>query len=732
MLRCRQSSHHYCVGVTHRRDIEGLRALAVVAVLLFHFGVPGTSGGFVGVDVFFVISGFLITTLLVAERERDGAISVLRFYARRARRLLPISTVVVATTAIAASRLLDPTRLDDIAAELRASALFAANLLFADRGTNYLTASLEPSPVLHFWSLAVEEQFYFIWPALIAAVTASASRSQVRRRTAVAMCMVIAASYCLSGLLTAGYPTWSYYGLHTRAWELGLGALLAAGAPTVARVPAAVRAAAGWAGIAAVFGSVVLLGSVDEFPGWIAMVPVAATVAVLASGESSRDAAWGPAALLRWRPLQYLGSRSYSLYLWHWPALVIAESHRGEPLPASWRVLLAGGVVLVAEAGYRIVEQPVRSSRWLAVRPATSVAIGGMLVVAAVGSSTAVAAYSPDLRTGLVAEAPLLATTTTAAPTTTDGPVSSSTLPPPTTVPAPPPALTMDGEAAPQAVVDALAPTALPDNVRPPVLDAKNDVPVIYDNGCHQYLSPRVRDDCVFGDPEGTVTVALWGDSHAAQWFTPLEQVATLRGWRLLSLTQGGCPYLDVAVYNFGASAEFTHCQPWRDEVRRYMREQSVDIVLVSQYHRLAEVESRESIGIEWWQQLLSPLLDSLRSDGIEPIVLGDTPRPDRSAPACAAENRSDVSPCAATLDDGRVNAIDDWIRDTTADRSVGYVEPTAWLCSGGICPIVIGDLLAYRDESHISNEAAAWLQPLLDALLGPWVDSYAAYHRVA
>ncbi|MFM8311664.1 MAG: SGNH hydrolase domain-containing protein [Ilumatobacteraceae bacterium] len=718
--------------MSHRCDIEGLRAVAVVAVLLFHFGVPGTSGGFVGVDVFFVISGFLITSLLIAERERSGTVSILRFYARRARRLLPISTVVLATTAVAASRLLDPTRLDDLVAELRASALFGANLLFAHRGTDYLTASLEPSPVLHFWSLAVEEQFYLVWPALIAAITVTASRSQVRHRTAAAMCLVVAASYCMSGFLTAGNPPWSYYGLHTRAWELGLGALLAAMAPAASRLPTAIRASAGWAGLAAVVGSVVFLGSAAEFPGWIAMVPVSATVLVLASGEGDGDAPWGPAWLLRRQPLQYLGSRSYSLYLWHWPALVLAEAHRGAPLPASWRIVLLAGTVLAAEAGYRIVEHPIRSSGWLSSRPAWSVAMGGVLVAAAIGSTAVATAASPDLRTGLVAKAPSIVTSTTQGPATTPDPAPSSSAAVPTTEAAPPAALTMAGQAAPQAVVDALAPAPLPDNVRPPVLNAKNDVPSIYDDGCHQYLSPRVTGDCAFGDEDGIVTVALWGDSHAAQWFTPLERIAIERGWRLLSLTQGGCPFLDVPVYNFGAAAEFPHCQPWRDDVRRFMRDEGVDIVLVSQYHRLAEADSRDPIGLDRWQQLLPTLLDSLRADGIEPIVIGDTPRPDRSAPACAAENRSDLSRCAIRLDDTRVNAIDEWVRSATAARSVGYVEPAAWVCSNGVCPIVVGDILAYRDESHISNEFASWLQPLLDAMVGTWVDAFAAYQRSA
>ncbi|MFZ9629996.1 MAG: acyltransferase family protein [Ilumatobacteraceae bacterium] len=714
----------------HRRDIEGLRALAVAAVLLFHFGVPGSSGGYVGVDVFFVISGYLITSLLVDERQRTGSISISRFYARRARRLLPISTVVLVATAVAGRLLLDVTRLDALTADVRAAALFGANLLFAHRGTDYLTASLEPSPLQHFWSLAVEEQFYVVWPGLVALVTGGArGLGTVRRRVGATMVLVVAVSYAASGLLTASQPSWSYFGLHTRAWELGAGALLAACGGSVGRLPVAVRVSLGWLGLAGIAAAVITFGRVATFPGWAAVLPVAATVLVLAAGDTSTGvtARWGPGGVLGTSPLQYVGSRSYSLYVWHWPVLILATAHHGGALPATTRLGLAIAVAVLAEIGYRVIEHPMRTSRALVTRPGVSIAIGALLASCGLGASAIVAIPPGDISTGVVATAPLLdAPTTTVAPTIT----SSGSLPeiaPTSTVPAVPAPLTMAGVTAPQVLVDALATTVLPDNIRPPLADAKNDLSVIYANGCHQYLSPAVRDGCEFGTASGSITIALWGDSHAAQWFTPLEQVATQRGWRLLSLTQGGCPYLDVPVYNFGASADFPHCQPWRDDVRRYMVDQGVDVVLMSQYQRLAEAATHDPIPLERWQALLPPLLDGLRADGIEPIVIADTPRPDRSVPACLAENRSSVQSCTVTVDTGRVAALDDWLRTTTDAARVGFVEPSAWLCEGGHCPAVVGDLLVYRDDNHLCDQFATWLTPVIDALVGPWVEHFVA-----
>ncbi len=204
----------------HRRDIEGLRALAVIAVIAYHAGVPLTGGGFVGVDVFLVISGFLITSLLLTEWDGSGRISLTRFYARRARRLLPISAAVLAATGLASVIWLEPTRLDELGVDILAASGFAVNLVLAGRGTDYLAAELAPSAIQHYWSLAVEEQFYVLWPALILIAL------RLGRRTAVgAVVALTAASALASALLTGPHPTWSYFGLHTRAWELGLGAL---------------------------------------------------------------------------------------------------------------------------------------------------------------------------------------------------------------------------------------------------------------------------------------------------------------------------------------------------------------------------------------------------------------------------------------------------------------------------------------------------------------------------
>ena len=710
--------------MTYRRDIEGLRALAVTAVLLYHFGVPHLDGGFVGVDVFFVISGFLITSLLLHERESAGGISFSGFYARRARRLLPISATVVVATAIAGSIILPATRLPDLADEVRWSSGFGANLLLARRGADYLSSDLPPSPLQHYWSLAVEEQFYVLWPLLIALVTigVAVGRSRATRlRVAVTMAALIGGSFALSVLLTSSQPSWSYYGLHTRAWELGLGALTAALAPQAQHIPAVARAIGGWLGLAAIGVAAATYGSVS-FPGHAAALPVVGAAALLISGPVNPGS---PAALLGTRPLVYLGTRSYSLYLWHWPAIILAEAHLERSLTLAESLTVAAGVFVVAELGYRLIEHPIRSSPTLVRRRPLSLSMGAGLVAAGMLTGLAVASYHPDLTTGVTATAPAAPVASTS---TTDAAPVTAEVATTTTVPTAPPRLDPSKETALTAVVDALAVTVLPDNLRPAIEEATADRPVLYDNGCHRWQKTTVYDQCIFGDPFGTVTVAMWGDSHMAQWYNALDQIAIANHWRLITVTQGGCPFIEVAVYNEGAGTDLPNCRKWRTSVRQYMRDQHVDIVLVSETYGLRNSGSHHLISADQWREQLPLVLQSLRADGIEPIVIGDAANPTEVVPNCLARHRNDIAFCEARIDDEHTSAVLQTINDVTAALDVSFIDPTRWLCHESRCPTVIGDILVYRDGHHLTTTLALWLQPVIEQVLVPFVDGYVKY----
>ena len=374
-----------------RPDVEGLRALAIVAVVGYHVGLPLFGGGFVGVDVFFVISGFLITGLLVAEAQSGGHVSLARFWARRARRLLPAATLVLAVVAVASWFALP--RLDhrSVGIDVSASALYVSNLRFAAQATDYLAAEAAPSPVLHFWSLGVEEQFYLVWPLLVIAVALlarrrarrSADAAGVRRHhLALALALLGAASFLLSLRLTDRAQPWAFFGMPTRAWEFALGGLLAIGAAEVARAPALLRRSSGVVGLVVLLGSVVLVDGDAPYPGTQALWPVLGTAALILAGTTIVDReAVVPRLLSTW-PMRALGRLSYSWYLWHWPALVLALAVWGT-LPTAVLLAVALLALVPATLSYRFLEQPVRHLPSLVASPRRSLLLGLALSTAA-------------------------------------------------------------------------------------------------------------------------------------------------------------------------------------------------------------------------------------------------------------------------------------------------------------------------------------------------------------
>ena len=720
--------------MTHRRDIEGLRAVAVAAVLAYHAGVPGVGGGFVGVDVFLVISGFLITGLLLEERRRTGRIDLAGFYGRRIRRLLPISSVVLAATAIVGAVVLAPTSLADLGTDVIAAAAFVANIVFALRGTDYLAGDADPSAIQHYWSLAVEEQFYLLWPGLIALVTLG--RRAITTRVTIAVSTVIGVSLTASIALSPAMPTWSYFGLHTRAWELGVGAALAIAWSRIEHLPGVLRNILGWCGLAAVTVAIITFDRVEHFPGWAALLPVLGAAALIAAGD---DGAWGPRRLLSNGIVQWVGSRSYSLYLWHWPALVLGAAWIGDdpgPAETAMLMLIAGGL---SELGYRLVEDPIRRSPRLRSRPRATWALGAVAVTLAVAVGTVTAVRRPDISTGVQAAAPQLIapTTTDATDATTDTTTDTATIvdaaaPDPTVPPAP---VRIDNRDDPplDAVITALSATVLPDNVRPSPYGAGADTSVLYETECHQFMTPSVADDCVFGDPEGDITIGLLGDSHAAQWFVAVDAIAREQGWRLLAHTQGGCPLLDVVTWNRGADAYFTHCTTWRDAVIDRFVAEGVSIALLSQHWGLLTGPEGQSVPADVWARDLPGVLTGLRDVGIEPVLFLDSPDPYDSAPACAAANPTDLTRCEPGVLRNNERSVRSTASGIADDLGVGLIDPHRWLCVDETpddeddttrCPVVIGDILVYRDSHHLSNTFVEWFTPVLAATIVPFIDT--------
>jgi peptidoglycan/LPS O-acetylase OafA/YrhL len=366
------------VRTGHRPDVEGMRAVAVGLVVAYHAGWGLFGGGFVGVDVFFVLSGFLITGLLADELQRSGSLSFVRFYGRRIRRLLPMSALVLISTAVAFSFVISPLDRPALTGDIRSAVFYIANWHFAGQALNYQTDP-SSSPVLHFWSLGVEEQFYIVWPLLLILVAGRAARRHdpegARRRMFAALAVLAIASFVVSVVLT-GRSASAYYGLHTRAWELAAGGLLALGLPWVTRLPRAALALGGWIGLAVVVGSAIVMGATTPFPGSAAAVPVLGTVLMIAAGVGTTADA-GVSRLLSASWLTYVGRISYGWYLWHWPCLIFVRVLSGASITANdvgvtvhvwagWTVLAVVVSFGLASVSHHVLENPVRRSTWLA------------------------------------------------------------------------------------------------------------------------------------------------------------------------------------------------------------------------------------------------------------------------------------------------------------------------------------------------------------------------------
>ena len=366
-----------------RPDVEGLRAVAVLLVVFYHADVPRVTGGFVGVDVFFVISGFVITGLLLRERGSTGRTSILNFYARRVRRILPAATLVIVVAVAASYLMLGYVSGNIVADDGRWAAVFLSNFHFESVGTNYFTSKLPPSPLQNFWSLSVEEQFYVVYPTLFLVMARMKGRLSLQAKVAIALVVVIIASYWFSVAQTASQPTAAYFSPFTRAWELALGALVAVGTPWLKRIPAQTAALFTWAGLAAIAVAAFTFTAQTPYPGSLVAIPVVGAALVIAGGLVAPRL--GAEQLLRLGPFQWFGQRSYSLYLWHWPILIIAAQYAGHSLSVAdnllW-VLLALGLSIVS---YFAVENPLRHWKFLSRSGIRSLCLGAILVGASLG-----------------------------------------------------------------------------------------------------------------------------------------------------------------------------------------------------------------------------------------------------------------------------------------------------------------------------------------------------------
>jgi peptidoglycan/LPS O-acetylase OafA/YrhL len=650
-------------GEGFRPDIEGLRAVAILLVVLGHAGVAAAGGGYVGVDVFFVLSGFLITSLLLREVATAGRISIPRFYARRALRLLPASTLVLVCTLVAARLWLAPLLAGQYAHDAVAAAGYVSNLVFAHRGTDYLAADSAPSPFQHFWSLAVEEQFYLAWPLLIMAATAFGRR----RLLGYALAVLGAASLILSITETHRSAPWAYFGTHTRAWELAAGALLAVNAERIARLPRRLARVLGWAGLIAILLAAVLYTDRTAYPGLFVVLPAAGAAAVIAGANDA----------LASRPMTALGRLSYGWYLWHWPVLIIAPVALGISASVPQRLALAIGALGPAWLSLRLVENPIRYSRVLRSRARYGLALGASLFACVLAAALVVHASPPAIAHGS-AVAPL--------EISPDRPRILA-----------------------QAIKNGESLTGIPANLTPSLTAAASDLPAVYHDGCHaSSTAVRAIGTCAFGDPRAPRTVVLFGDSHAAQWFPALERLAFERHWRLVSLTKSGCTAADATIWIEALQRPYTECDAWRrSAIARVVALKPSLIVVASKFvYRLTDPSAT-------WRSAWARTFTELSSAGAPIAALSDTPTMGVQVPVCLSQHPTQAYACNRPVG-ASLNQIERQVLlSLDSAGPVTVVDPIPWLCSTA-CPVVLGHLLVYRDSTHLTTPMSKALAPLL------------------
>ncbi|PZE84121.1 acyltransferase family protein [Curtobacterium sp. MCBD17_032] len=669
-----------------RTDVHAIRALAVVLVVVYHLDAGVLRGGFVGVDAFFVVSGFLITGQLVRELRHRGGVDLPAFWARRARRLVPSALVVLTVTGVAAVLLSPREDWPTLGLHLAASAVSVENWALAASRTDYLAAGSPSTPFEHFWSLGVEEQFYLLWPLLLLAGWSAGGRHRLRssRTVAAVVVTVVAASLVCSVVLTATDPAPAYSWPHTRAWEFGVGALLAlAPAPGPASGRVWVRtglAATGWLGLVA---CAVVLHPDVPYPGTAAVLPVAATALVIATRVDTGVLA----RLAVLPPVRWLGRVSYPLYLWHWPVVLLlprALERAGvadvpTPVPAAAVVLLSAGL---AHGTAVLVERPVTAGRLARLRPRVTfavVAAGTALVLLAPAAGWTVLTGQLREDRALAAE---LGGGARSSPGATSGPVPGSCW----------------GSAAIAPGSGCLVGGDPDRGTTPSTMTGAYDIDPTWDDCQAEATAAR---SCVVGVRGGT-RVALVGDSHAHQWSSALVALAERRGWELHLVVKGGCEFSHV-VWSDVSDAERDRCRAWNDAVDRSLAAGApYDLVFTSSRADLRGTPGGPDPArraLEGYRASWQPLV----ARGTTVVAIPDTPAAGSGVQRCVDAHPDARRACRIST--GRAFAAGDRLVDAArATPGVVVTDMTPWFCTDGSCPAVIGNVLVYRDSQHLTR----------------------------
>jgi peptidoglycan/LPS O-acetylase OafA/YrhL len=690
---------------TFRADIQGLRAVAVLAVLLNHLTTK-LPGGFVGVDIFFVISGYLITGLLVNESVRDGRISWLGFYKRRARRILPAALTVLLACLIAAHLVFKGARIRQSASDILWALGFSANVHMSRIGTDYFQANRAPSIVQHFWSLAVEEQFYIVWPVVILLVLSVLTRGLAQRGRLGALLLVVSAATVVSFVYavqqTNSAPTQAYFSTFTRAWELGAGATLAVGLAFSDRLAHLFGRASGpvaFLGLAGIIISLFAVKSSPGFPAPWAALPVLATVLVLLAGAHGPGGVW--TWLLTNRVAVYIGLVSYSLYLWHWPVIVVSEALVPRSAHVFYPMTLAA-IVALTVFSYHYIESPfhkspVQAERAEVANPRRSRAFLAVACAAVIAFASYAWKPEPVQPNFDVAASP------TAASSTID-----------TTIAAPSPTLASEISAA-------LAATSWP-SVHP-ALDSASLLNELNGQNGTCINPPNLTDltTCTFGPAGAAKRAVVVGDSISTSWLPAVEGALLPHGYAIRGMAMSNCPFNESKIRFAATPSESDRCNATHAQVEQLITQFRPTLLIVSDtiagLGRLADKKSGTA-GAAEWSAGLAVAIRHASIPGTRTVVLSPPP-PGMDVTQCDTAGSTPAN-CVRTIPA-------DWYAKKQADlagataAAATYVDDSLWFCStSGYCPVFAAGLPMRSDTQHISNAWAQHVAPEVAKVLKP------------
>ncbi|WP_420364954.1 acyltransferase family protein [Curtobacterium sp. L3-7] len=685
---------------TTRWDIQGLRAFAVLAVVLYHLWPNRLPGGFVGVDVFFVISGFLITGHLLREQTATGRIALGRFWSRRAKRLLPGAFLTLLATGAAVLVLVPSTLWGQYGRELIASTIYVQNWQLASDSVDYLASDNQPSPFQHFWSLSVEEQFYIALPILLVLLALALRRTRwhapVRTaRVLLGAVVVVSLVWCVVETRTA--PGIAYFSTATRAWEFALGGLASTVTLAVPRTQVArlVRTGGSWLGVALLLASLVVITPATAFPGIAALLPVAgATLVVLLGARSGLD------VLGRFAPVAFLGRISYAVYLWHWPAVVLLPIATGHPLGTRSKVAILVASLVIAAVTTLFVEEPLRFSTWVrALRPRRVALYGALstVLVVALGASTLgalqvqqvqAAAFQKSLEAGDVDCFGAAARIGSAHPCVNPK------------------------------LADVRVPT--------PAAAGKDDV------NSYACWSNTTADFnvCSLGPKTGyTKHIAAIGDSHNNALLSAYAAIAKQRNWRIDVAGHVGC-YLTTAEQQAPSQAYTDSCDGWKRSALTWIRQHpGLDALVVTHATTKSPVIVPEgSTNEDTVVRGLVGAWSAATEAGVPVIAIRDNPVARDDVLTCLGKMSG---PTTDACDSPRADALSSFDGSAEAAATLGdrarTIDLTDSYCTATTCPAVIGGVVVHRDPTHLTATFATTLAPYLGADIAKALGSFGA-----